>query len=331
MSIFRWFSKPNGQAEILQTSDVNGFAETISVELKRAATQAISAAIEAVEAKYLRSVINESVFPLEGLIFTPQDIRTTQLLDEFIREHEAIRPQFRQFFFREIFQEEYKSRHGATVVVPKAFEPTFHHEPRSFEGQSSEEEFHISLRGRKILFSAVAILGKPTPRRHFLDSQRKDVAISPNFDRRRAAVFKMRIQWFDRAGLHERTAPAPLQIGREPDPRCGNHDIAAVTVDGTYISRRQLNILFWMDQLYAFVPHDASLTCLKNDKKMELGHLYPMDVTGKEVFQFGIAPEASDPFRHQGNTADYPRLEVGLSDKPMDKVTQDGTPKPKAR
>ena len=331
MSIFRWFRTPNSQVELLQTSDVNGFAETISVELKRAITQAISAAIEAVEAKYLRSVIGESIFPLEGLIFTPQDVKTTQLLDEFIRQHEVIRPHFRQFFFREILQEEYKSRRGATVIVPRGFEPTFHHEARSFEGRSSEEEFQISLRGRKILFSAVAILGKPTPRKHFVDSQKLESAIGLSVDQRLAPVFKMHIQWLDRDGLHECIASPPLQIGREPDPRCGDHGIARISVNGTYISRRQLNILVWTDQLYAFVPHDASLTCLKNDKRMEPGHLYTMDLSGKEAFQFGIAPEASDLFRYRGNTTDYPRLEVGLSDKPMDKSSYDGTPKPRAR
>ena len=332
MALFDRFKRARNKDEEIITSNVESFADTIYTELKRATSKAISSAVEEVEGKYLRTVLAQSVFPLEGIIYTPQDSDTTRLLDDFIRNHEGLDPLFRHRFFKSILQSEYKTKRGAVIVVPEDFIPTMSHSEQSFQNHSAEEKFQVSLRGQRLLFSANAILGKPLPRREFKGGAVSSVNTGLMKRSSKSDAIKLQLRWTDRNGQHSEQSTVPLQIGREPDPNCALYGFSTLTIQGTYISRRQLNIFSMLDQICAVVPYEASLTCLRNNaQKMEPGRIYLLDLATKETFQFGVAPETHEIFRHHNNTLEYPRLEITRAADHEILPPRDGTPKPKIK
>ena len=153
--MFEWVKKKFGESKNqILSSDTDSFADSLLVELKAASTDAITTAVQKIEGKYMRSVLEESYFPLQSLTFIPNDVEVAKSLEEFFRVHEEINTEFRKTFCKSFLQKEYFSDRGATVFIDENFEPSFKVDVRSLEEKSEDEKYLISIKGRKILFSS---------------------------------------------------------------------------------------------------------------------------------------------------------------------------------
>ena len=156
--MFDWFKKLFvGYEKIISSNNTDNFADTLLVELKASSTSAITNAVNKIEGKYMKSVLEESYFPLQSLTFVPNDVEVACALEEFFRVHEDINPDFRKVFCKSFLQKEYFSDRGAKVIIDDEFVPIFKIDVSSLEERSEDEKYLISIKGRKILFQVMLI------------------------------------------------------------------------------------------------------------------------------------------------------------------------------
>ena len=303
----------------LKTTNTEKFADTISVELKTAAVNAITDSLESLEGKYLRGILENSFFPLKSLIFIPNDSEVAMTIEEFIRVHEEIDKDFKLNFFKGILQKEYRSSRGSVVKIGDSFVPELQYERTSIEKNSKDENFQISLKGRKILFTAIASLGKPV-RRNVESNERQ-------FENKKLLKKKICVLITDGDGHRKIEVSLPLIIGRDPEKKNLDYGYEIVTLNSKYVSRNQLIVFFALDQLLFYVPEDASLTCVdKIGKKLELGRLYSVSSSDNRLY-FGYPKDHSGPMTGNMNPAEFPIIEIESIDEVEKLHTK--TPRPK--
>ena len=79
--MFDWFKKIFvGYEKIISSNNTDNFADTLLVELKASSTSAITNAVNKIEGKYMKSVLEESYFPLQSLTFVPNDVEVARPL-----------------------------------------------------------------------------------------------------------------------------------------------------------------------------------------------------------------------------------------------------------
>ena len=318
---FMYKKQKNKDSVELNTQQTDEFADRISLELKTSAVEAITHTLEESEGKYLKSILQTSFFPLQSLVFIPSDFDTARSVEEFIRVHQDLDKKFKQKFLRSILQSEYRSKRGGSVSIDKNFVPEIQLDKKSVETRSDEESFQISLRGRKILFRAIATLGTPI-RKDVLSSNSNDnSALS---DRQKKLSIKILIT--DSTGHRELTESVPLMIGRDPKKNCIEYGVTPVVIKSKFVSRSQIYIFSIIDEIFCVVPCSASLTCTTiSGKKLEPGKVYLIDSTSGERFYCGYPLDHEGPLTGNTDPSKFPVIEICLQNN----FLESGTPRPK--
>jgi hypothetical protein len=330
-------TKPS--VETFKTRHTDEFADSVLLELKSVATEAVRRAIEARETRYMKAVLDESYFVLDSLVITPKDRETAQKFDEFLTTHEAVDPDFRRQFFQQVIQREYRSSRGSSVKVPPEFEATVQLGQDSLESLTSEEGFQISLKGRRISFTVEASLSGPLKREVSTSRFGKAFSAQPPAsptrdeatafsgqpgDKLRRAASKLDIKLTDALGTSQHTLALPALIGREPEPMSEQYGLSPLSVQSTFVSRQQLVVLEVAGHVYYFLPDSASLSCVRADGLvLEKLKLYPLDAHTSTVLRSGIPPEGVSASHLEGPNTDYAVIQLSLAG-------HKGTPRPKA-
>ena len=324
--MFDWFKKLFvGYEKIISSNNTDNFADTLLVELKAASTSAITNAINKIEGKYMKSVLEESYFPLQSLTFVPNDVEVACALEEFFRVHEDINPDFRKVFCKSFLQKEYFSDRGAKVIIDDEFVPIFKVDVSSLEEKSEDEKYLISIKGRKILFSSHANLGNPK-KNYTKGNSCLDVNTNSDFKEiKNKVVVKLLIS--DKDGHRSENVTLPTLIGKSPDHACVDFGITPIYVRAKYVSRHQIFIYSILDKMFYFVPDEATLTCRSGEGDiLEHGRNYSVKVSGERLY-LGVPPENVKPLTANVDPAEFPVLEI----QPFShegKAASDKTPRP---
>ena len=305
----------------LNTQKTDEFADKISLELKTSAVEAITQILEEKEGKYLKSILETSFFPLQSLVFVPSDFETAKSVEEFLRIHQAIDIKFKQKFLRSLLQSEYRSKRGGTVSVNNEFLPEIQLDKKSVETQSDEESFQISLRGRKILFRAVATLGIPVRKNELSTMLNNNSGLS---NQQTKLTVKLLIS--DSTGHREIVNSIPIMIGREPKKNCSEYGVIPIRVKSKFVSRSQIYIFSIVDQIFCVVPDTATLTCTTvSGKKLEPGKIYSIDSSIGERFYCGYPLDHEGPLTGNTDPSQFPIIEITSQNN----LSESGTPRPK--
>ena len=324
--MFDWFKKVFVSYEkIITSSNTDNFADTLLVELKASSTSAITNAVSKIEGKYMKSVLEESYFPLQSLTFVPNDREVARTLEEFFRVHEDINPDFRKVFCKSFLQKEYFSDRGAKVIIDDKFVPIFKIDVSSLEERSEDEKYLISIKGRKILFSSHASLGSPKKDYTKEDSRMHVNTHSELQEVKNKVVVKLLIS--DKDGHRSENVTLPTLIGKNPDNACTDFGITPIYIKAKYVSRHQIFIYSILDKMFYFVPDEATLTCRSGEGDiLEHGRNYSIKVSGERLY-LGVPPENIRPLNANLDPAEFPVLEI----QPFShegKVLSDKTPRP---
>jgi len=324
--MFDWFKKIFvGYEKILSSNNTDNFADALLVELKASSTSAITNAVNKIEGKYMKSVLEESYFPLQSLTFVPNDIEVARSLEEFFRVHEDINPDFRKVFCKSFLQKEYFSDRGAKVIIDDDFVPIFKIDVSSLEERSEDEKYLISIKGRKILFSSHANLGNPK-KKFTKDDSRVNIGGSSELKQmKNKVVVKLLIS--DKDGHRSENVTLPTLIGKNPDDACVDFGITPIYIRAKYVSRHQIFIYSILDKMFYFVPDEATLTCRSREGNiLEHGKNYSIKVGGERLY-LGVPPETVRPLNANVDPSEFPVLEI----QPLShegKASADKTPRP---
>ena len=317
--------KLNKKHTSLKTHKTDEFADRISVELTTAAVEAITEILQLKEGKYLKSILEESFFPLQSLVFIPSDFQTAKSVEEFIRIHKAIDKNFKNSFLRGVLQSEYCSNRGGTVIVSEDFVPEIQLDEKSIENRSDEENFQISLGGRKILFRAEAILGTPIRKEVFLQSNNLRQSHHNVLDQKKRKKAKLLIS--DGDGHREVDVVVPFIIGRVPGKDCLDYGVEPIHINAKFVSRRQMFIFEMIEQVFCLIPESASLTCSTlNGERLKPGKVYSINSHTGDRFYFGVPLDHDGPITGNTDPSEFPIVEI-IFDKNFKPTT--GTPLPK--
>lgn len=342
MSLRDWW-KGRGRdpdVEPLQTRGMDGFADDILLELKAISQAAIARALEERESRYMRSILEESFFWLDGLVIKALDAQTARDMEHFLANHESIHADFRARFFAQVLQREYRSSRGATVRVEAGLVPTVELDLKALETPTQEEDFLISLKGRKVRFEAQARLTGPHSR---ASSPSAPAAAPPAGEAARAApgpatvpspgapgAHRVRVSLRDRGGQREQIAALPLVLGREAvqTARQEGQAHAALDVDATYVSRRQLIVFELLGQVYCTVPAEASLTCSCQGQGLQPLRLMALHPGQRMELLTGLPVDAPEQPMDRTDPRDYAL--IGLEWLGPGTPHEGATPRPRA-
>ena len=324
--MFDWFKRIFvGYERILFSNNTDNFADALLVELKASSTSAITNAVNKIEGKYMKSVLEESYFPLQSLTFVPNDIEVARSLEEFFRVHEDINPDFRKVFCKSFLQKEYFSDRGAKVIIDDDFVPIFKIDVSSLEERSEDEKYLISIKGRKILFSSHANLGNPKKKFTNGNSRANVIGNSELKQVKNKVVVKLLIS--DKDGHRCENVTLPTLIGKNPDDACLDFGITPIYIRAKYVSRHQIFIYSILDKMFYFVPEEATLTCRNGEGNiLEHGKNYAIKVSGERLY-LGVPPETARPLNANVDPSEFPVLEI----QPFShegKASSDKTPRP---
>jgi len=307
----------------------DSFADTLAIDFKRAATEVIYIELQKVEEKYLSSILRQSYFPIEALAFHPIGHTTAIELEEFFRVHSEIDPHFESNFFKNILQKEYRSNQGSLVILPKNINPLIQPNEASLDNFTNEEAYQITLRGNKKRFTASVKLGPPKQRMELnLDVKKFKKETSIFFGRSNSSPitssFKLgnisthttkvlqevmlAIQVFDANGQTSLIEVLPFIIGRE-EPTAGE-TLKKISINGMYLSRKQLIIFQLNDIVYAFVPNEAKLCAVINSNEI-LKNLQLIEIGTQEItLIFGQTPETNQITVDKNQPQLYPSITI---------------------
>nr|UOZ97394.1 hypothetical protein NCPCFENI_01314 [Cupriavidus sp.] len=159
-----WISSGTAARGPRPRAAADSLADAIGLELKGIVSQAVLDSLEDRESHYLTSILEKSVFLIESVVITPQDKEAASSLEKFLRLHTEIDPGFRTQFFHSILEKEYRSARGASALVSPEMQPSVQFNEASLESPSTEEAFQISLRGRRVSYTAAVTLTGPVAR-----------------------------------------------------------------------------------------------------------------------------------------------------------------------
>lgn len=341
--------------EHVTTRETDSFANGVLFEIKAVVGSAIAQALQDKEGRYMKSILQESHFLLQGVSIKALDRETARLMEDFIATHESIEPEFRRTFFRQILQSEYRSSGGARVKVMPDLVPVIELDRQTLEPQTEDESFILSLKGRRVRFEAQAVLEGPVRNAAASPAAQESSRAAgsafgravagtspgpraasdfantqgPAFFKSSASSTEVRVTVHDRAGRRTRQVPLPVLLGRDVSQAQGQEGVLGIELDATYVSRRQLLIFELLGQVYCFVPRSASLTMSTHDQQVLRADCLQALPSGTKLALTGGVPMdtlLAPPQRH--SAADYPLIELERAEAPP--IGQDATPRPKA-
>lgn len=315
----------------IQEKLTDSFADTLSVDLKRAATEAIYAELQKTEEKYLSTILRQSYFPIDSLAFHPIGHTTAIELEEFFRVHSEIDPSFEENFFNSVLQKEYRTNQGALAILSADITPIIQPNESSLDNPTNEESYQISLRGNKKRFLATAKLGSPkqrikpelTPTKEQDPKENVDIQrTSPSSTRLSSAFIKnqppqatpnseclMSVQITDGNGTSNLTVSTPFIVGRH-DASSNDLGLKKVSINGMYVSRKQLIVFQINEMIYAFVPSEAKLWAIANSTQV-LQNLQLFEIeNGDNVITFGQPPESNHISIDKSQPQLYPTISI---------------------
>ena len=350
MSIFDFLGRKSAQSggvQQLKTHSTDDFADGIVIELRAVVSAAIATALEALEGRYLRSVLEQSHFTLDALAIRSLDFDTMRQLEDFLNRHESIQANFRDNFFAQIVQPEYRSSRGAIVKATAPLAPLIEISAASMESETEDESYRISLKGRRIRFEAQASLGGPVrtqptgadatttmeppnqPLRAERTSQPERAPTPGNLPHGRSDVLvTLRVR--DSDGERSFLCALPLQLGRATSaaPSAGALGAQRIDLRSTYVSRQQLVIFEVMGAVLAMVPTEASLSCAMADKKvMQPDRVYRIQPNVPMILTAGVPNGADVTGLDLDDRGQYPQIEIALNQATQ---MEEGTPRPRA-
>jgi hypothetical protein len=330
MGILDYFKRKlkGRETQLLHTSPTDDFAEGIVMELKSVVNAAVTQALEEVEGRYLKSILEESYFSLESVVITAQDPSAMSRLEDLLHRHEQVEPGFRSRFFQQVVQRDYRSTRGSSVRPASTLEPCVELGSSLLDPPTDDESYVISLRGRRTRFVARVVLGGPH-RRRAPEAPASGQAAHHRVDAVRSiSGARLTIRTHDRQGSREHSVIAPVLIGRDAGQAWGESGSSRVELTANYVSRRQLIVFELMGRHFVMVPDDASLTCcLRDGGKLETDRVYRLlDGESLEVVA-GVPREESLEGLELDNPAQHPRVVISLEGVGSD---LGGTPRPRA-
>ncbi|MFZ9734626.1 MAG: hypothetical protein ACO3B4_06230 [Burkholderiaceae bacterium] len=159
-----WISSDTAARGPRPRAAADSLADAIGLELKGIVSQAVLDTLEDRESHYLTAILEKSIFLIESVVITPQDKGAASSLEKFLRLHTEIDPGFRTQFFHSILEKEYRSARGASALISPQMQPSVQFNEASLETPSTEEAFQISLRGRRVSYTAAVTLTGPVAR-----------------------------------------------------------------------------------------------------------------------------------------------------------------------
>lgn len=336
MSIRDWWGKRSAQdaaPEPLRTQGMDGFADGILLELKGITTGAITRALQEREGQFMRSILEESFFSLDSLVIRALDAQTARDMESFLSNHESIHPDFRSRFFSQILQREYRSSRGATVRVAPGLAPVIELDPKVLDAPTQDEDFVLSLKGRKVRFEAQALLTGPQSKRSAPPAAAQASAAvtepeggegagrSTRFSsavsgaRPFAPGQQLQVQVHDRSGVKEQRVALPLVLGREgvQAARQDGHGAGGLDIDATYVSRKQLVVFELLGQVYCTVPAEASLTCSSGERVLQPLMLLPLRPGQSLELRTGLPVDSPDMAADRSQAGDYALIRLSLA------------------
>jgi hypothetical protein len=366
MALFKFFkpwsaNDPAGRPRS-RTGSADHLADEIGLELKGIVSQAVLASLEDKESHYLSSILEKSVFLIDSVVITPQDKEAAGALEKFLRLHTEIDPGFKTQFFRSILEKEYRSERGATVLVAPDMQPSVQFNEASLETPSDEESFQITLRGRRLSYTAaVSLKGpvaktSPAPQAAYQAAAQASTAVGGNPEPFIGAASQMKagspttaagptpsmathegyahetlvIRIQDEKGEREIRVQSPLLIGRESP---ATHELGAlqfVALHGTYVSRRHLVVISVGEDTYFFLHDAATLSCLTSSGQvLRPGSLYTIARHAEVHLTFGVTADAKTTAADTRRAAEFPMVEISRVGGERRGPSQ-ATPRPKA-
>jgi len=333
------FSFFNGKKETVLPKEkaTDSFADSLSLDFKRAAIEEVLNQLHLSEGKYLSSILKTSYFPIEHIIFHPLDKETALETEEFFRIHSEITPNFEDSFFANILLREYRTEHGAKALLKKDCAISIHPGIHSFDDPTNEESYQISLRGNRKKMGVTVKLGtlkpnetsapprKAIPANNFTEFGNTNQATKPiplNSNSKK----QLALQISDAHGERQLICSIPTVIGREV-PNTDIHNMQKIDISAMYISRQQLNLFELNNTIFAFIPKDAKLTGIaKQIGILDKLHLYEINDEGLEI-TFG-QPVGTQNLIVDANTPNlYPTVSIKPA-KDFPRPSPDSTPIP---
>jgi hypothetical protein len=310
-SLFQNIMKPDVDSES-QSKSTDSFADTLAVDFKRAASDAIYQELQKLEGKYLSSTLKQSYFPIEAIAFHPIGHSTAMELEEFFRIHAEIDASFEKNFFNSVLQKEYKTKQGGLAILQPNLIPVIQPNESSLDNPTPDESYQISLRGNKKRITASVRLGSPKQRvgKETESTQTKEstkARISDSFSSARrlndqvanknlidisssTQEISIALQISDGSGISNLIIKTPFIVGRN-DPDNSKADFKKITINGMYTSRKQLIVFQLNSSVYAFIPEEAKLCAIANTSEIiEHMHLIEISANGLEI-TFGQPPK----------------------------------------
>ena len=301
----------------LKTMDT--FADTVLIELKTATTESILSAIADKEPLYMRSILDDSYFVVDSLVIRPLDLTIFKEIENFFSNHEAISPDFRTQFFSQIIQQEYRSRRGGLAKVQPSLKPVFEFTPSRLDGETQDESFALSLKGRRNRFEVSVTLKGPIGHR----KRESDTFINTAFGSasegsdearftqdRKLRMHHARIIAKDKRGITEKILALPIIIGREAAKIGSLGDRSAFDVDGKFVSRHQLTIFELLGSIYYLIPSSASLTLTNGEKVLRPNYLHRLESGEIHTLVCGVATDAENFRGERTNRGEYPEISI---------------------
>lgn len=274
----------NEKVNMSESNKTDTFADTLSLDFKRAASEVISEQLKQVEGKYLSAILKQSYFPITSIIFYPNDEKTALETEEFFRVHSQINPNFEKEFFSSILLKEYRTELGARGIVEPNVFPAIQPNIAARDNPTDDELYQITLRGNKKRFGAIIELGNLKERRNEKNIEIFDSEISSkllNSSQIASNLSKSLVSIFikDASGERSQDMKPPFIIGRKSN---NEDNLKKIDVNAMYISRHQLCV-FEIDQhIYVFIPNEAKLLGVEGGSSV-IEKMSLIEITSKDL------------------------------------------------
>lgn len=299
----------------------DSFADNLAIELRQVASDSIITELEKLEKKYLSRILKNSHVPILSITFVPLDRLAAKQIDEFITVHSEVDGQFKEKFLTQILHSEYRTAKNCKALLSDNFSANFQLDGKNIDEPTSDEEFQISLRGKRIRFSAIVNFAplRPDPK----ESSRSNASSYENNNNlfssddnafatsRTMTRTQIEISIDDARNPRKLVVELPCLIGRD-STTTSESSLPKIEIFGKYISRKQLSIFSLDKKVYAFVPEAATLLPEINESfVLQKLTLESLDETEKS-FRFGQTSNNEVRFDSNASFSEYPRVRIKL-------------------
>lgn len=299
----------------------DSFADSLAIDLKRSAIDAVLSQLKKSEGKYLSTILKQSYFPIESLVFHPLDNATALETEEFFRIHSEIDQEFEIKFFKNILLKEYRTDMGASAMAPIDLLPSVQPNAQSIDNPTGDESYQITLRGNKKKFSAEVKLGVLKQKPNAADDMHKQINPENSAIRKidrgtgseelqvRQVANSVTVNITDGSGEHHHTIQTPFLLGRKSADEAGI-GLDKINIDGMYVSRNQMIVFTLNDVVYGFIPKDASLVGVAGRRgNLQKLQLLEIDYSGLTI-TFGQPITSISPTVDSSKPNLYPTIHI---------------------